>query len=75
MPTVVEDCCRRRIPSVSVLWAAVGKIVRASAITDAASSGDSSTRPATKSAISASGKIDSSRLNATIDARPVRPSS
>ena len=75
MPTVVEDCCRRRMPSTSVLWAAVGKIVRASAITDAASSGLRSTRPATNSAISASGKIDSSRLYATIAARPVRPSS
>src|SRR5918998_4490376 len=75
IPTVVEDCCRRRMPSVSVLGAGVGKIVRGSAITDAASSGDSSTRPATNSAISASGKIDSSRLYATIAARPVRPAS
>ena len=75
MPTVVEDCCRRRTPSTSVLCAAVGKIVRASLMTDAASSGLRRTRPATNSAISASGKIDSSRLYATIAARPVRPSS
>ena len=63
------------MPSTSVLSAAVGKIVRASAITEAASSGERSTRPATNSEISASGKIDSSRLYATIAARPVRPSS
>src|SRR3954471_7572951 len=75
MPTVVEDCCSRRTPSTSVLCAAVGKIVRASLMTDAASSGLRSTRPATNRAISASGKIDSSRLYATIAARPVRPSS
>ena len=54
------------MPSTSVLSAAVGKIVRASAITEAASSGERSTRPATNSEISASGKIDSSRLYATI---------
>ncbi len=75
MPTVVEDSCSRRMPSTSVLSAAVGKIVRASWMTDAASSGERSTRLATNSEISASGKIDSSRLYATIAARPVIPSS
>src|SRR3954470_8741024 len=75
IPTVVEDCCRRSTPSTSVLGAAVGKIVRASLTTDAASSGLLRTRPASNSAISGIGKIDSSRLYATIAARPVRPSS
>src|SRR6478735_5123045 len=75
MPTVVEDSCSRRMPSTSVLSAAVGKIVRASWMTDAASSGERTTRLATNSEINASGKIDSSRLYATIAERPVIPSS
>ncbi len=75
IPTVVEAWRRRSMPSTSVLWAALGKSVRASAITDAASSGELRTRPATNSAISASGKIESSRLKATMAASPVRPSS
>jgi hypothetical protein len=61
-PTVVEACSSRRTPDVIVPRAAVGKMRWASAITESASSGERSTRPATNSAISASGKIDSSRL-------------
>src|SRR3954471_8322859 len=75
IPTVVEDCSRRLIARVSVESAALGKTVSASLSTEAASSGERSTRPATNGAISASGKIDSSRLYATIAARPVNPSS
>ena len=62
IPTVVEDCSSRLMASLSVVSAARGKIVSASLRTEAASSGDRSTRPATNREISASGKIESSRL-------------
>jgi hypothetical protein len=62
MPTVVDDVSRRRTPSPSVLSAADGKSRLRSASTDDCSSSERSTRPATNSATSASGKIDSSRL-------------
>src|SRR3954452_6697753 len=75
IPTVVEVSCRRLTPSTSVLSAAVGEIVRASLITESATSGERSTRPATNSAISASGKIERINWYATIDARPVKLSS
>ena len=62
IPTVVEACSSRRMTSSSVLSAALGKIVSASASTEAASSGERRTRPPTNSAISASGKMEASRL-------------
>ena len=63
MPTVVEDSLQAPdAVGQRALRPRWGRSCCASAITDAASSGDRSTRPATNSAISASGKIDSSRL-------------
>ena len=75
MPVVVEDSWSRRIASLSVLSAAEGKSCSRSIRTEAWISSERRMRPAMNRATSATGKIDSRRLYATIEARPVRLSS
>src|SRR6476469_4551117 len=72
MPAVVEDSRTWRSASLSVLAAVEGNSSCRSARTERSSDWLASTCPATNSAISATGKTDSSRLYATIAARPVR---
>ena len=75
IPVVVDASCRRRTSSISVDSAADGKIRSRSSSTDSSSSSERSTRPAMNSAISVIGRIESSRLYATIADRPVTLSS
>ncbi len=62
MPTVVDEPRISRSARDSVVAVALGKSFCRSARTEISSCGEASTCPATKSAISATGKIDSRRL-------------
>ena len=62
MPTVVDELRISRSACVSVVSVALGNSSCRSTSTERSSSGAESTWPATKRAISATGKIESSRL-------------
>ena len=62
IPTVVDELRTRRRPSISVDSAAAGNSRCRSSTTDASTSSEDRTRPATNSATRASGNTDSSRL-------------